>query len=86
MDAHHAGITTDLTVTAFQCRTLAKVSSITLKEETLQFKKRIKTTVVKQKDFIDNGADLSDKYSNEKGLLWMGITQNIRRSCRRRHA
>ena len=66
MDAHHTGgITIDLTVTASQCRPLAKRGSITLKEETLEFKKGVKTTVVKHKDFDDNGADLSDKYRNK---------------------
>ena len=40
MDAHHTGgITIDLTVTASQCRTLARGGSITLKHETLEFKK-----------------------------------------------
>ena len=64
--AHHSGgITIDLTVTASQCRTLANGGSITLKDETLEFKKGTKTTVVKHKDFIDDGADLSDKYRNE---------------------
>ena len=49
MDAHHTGgITIDLTVTASQCRTLAKGGSITLKDETLEFKKGVRTTVVKQ--------------------------------------
>ena len=66
MDAHHTGgITIDLTVTASQCRNLAKGGSITLKDETLEFKKRVRTTVVKQKDFDDDGADLRDKYRNE---------------------
>ena len=66
MDAHHArGITIDLTVTASQCRTLANGASITSKDGTLEFKKGIKSTVVKQKDFDDNGADLSDKNRNE---------------------
>ena len=66
MDAHHTGgMTIDLTVTASQCRTLAKEGSITLKDETLEFKKEVKTTVVKQKDFDDDGADLSDKYRDE---------------------
>ena len=66
MDAHHTGGTTkDSTVTASQCRTLAKGSSIALKDETLEFKKGVKTTVVKQKDFDNDGADLSDKYRNE---------------------
>ena len=37
MDSHHTGgITIDLTVTASQCRTLAKGGSITLKDETLK--------------------------------------------------
>ena len=50
MDAHHTGgITIDLTITASQCRTLAGGSSITLKDETLEFQKRVKTTVVKHK-------------------------------------
>ena len=50
MDAHHTGgVTIDLTVTASQCRTLAKGVSITLKDETLEFEKEVKTTVVKQK-------------------------------------
>ena len=50
MDAHHTGgITIDLTVAASQCRTLAKGGSITLKDETLEFKKGFKTTVVKQR-------------------------------------
>ena len=50
MDAYHTGkITIDLTVTASQCRTLAKEGSITLKDETLDFRKGVKTTVVKQK-------------------------------------
>ena len=66
MDAHHAGeITIDLTVTASQCRTLARGGSITLKDETLEFKKGVKTTVVKHKDFDEDGADLSDKYRKE---------------------
>ena len=50
MDAHHTGrITVDLTVTASQCRTLARGSSITSKDETLEFMKGVKTTVVKHK-------------------------------------
>ena len=66
MDAHHTGgITKDLTVTASQCRTLLNGGSITLKDETLEFKKGIKTTVVKQKYFNDDEADLSDKYRSE---------------------
>ena len=66
MDAHHTGgITIDLTVTASQCRTLGKGDSITLKDETLEFTKGVKTTIVKQKDFDNDGADLSDKYRNE---------------------
>ena len=40
MDAHHAGgVTIDLTVKAFQLRTLANGGSITLKVETLKFTK-----------------------------------------------
>ena len=66
MDAHHTGgVTIDLTVTTSQCRTLAKGGSITLKDEILEFKKRVKTTVVKHKDFDDDGADLSDKNRNQ---------------------
>ena len=66
MDAHHTGgITIDLTVTAFQCKTLARGGSVTLKDETLEFKKVVKTKVVKHKDFDDDGAELSDKYKNE---------------------
>ena len=66
MHAHHTGgITIDLTVTAFQCRTLAKGGSITLKDETLEFKKGVKSTVVKHKDFEEDGADLSNKHRNE---------------------
>ena len=66
MDAHHTGgITTDLTVTASQCRTLARGGSITSKDETLEFKKGVKTTVVKHKDFDDDGADISNNYKNE---------------------
>ena len=66
MDAHHTGgITIDLTVTASQCRTSAKGGSITLKDETLEFKKAVKPPVVKQKDFDNDGADLSDKYRKE---------------------
>ena len=66
IDAHHTGgITIDLTVTASQCRALAKGGSITLKDETLEFTKGMKTTVVKQKDFDSDGTDLSDKYRNE---------------------
>ena len=43
MDAHHTGgITIDLTVTASHCRTLARAGSITLKDETLEFKKGVK--------------------------------------------
>ena len=50
MDAHHAAeLRIDLTVTVSQCRTLAKRGSITLRDETLEFKKGVKTTVVKQK-------------------------------------
>ena len=49
MDDHHTeGITIDLTVTASQRRTLVRGGSITLKDETLEFKKGVKTTVVKQ--------------------------------------
>ena len=66
MDAHYTGgITIDLSVTASQCRTLARGGSIILKDETLEFKKGVKTTVVKRKDFDDDGADLSNKYRNE---------------------
>ena len=66
IDAHHTGgITIDLTVTASQCRTLARGGSITLKDETLEFKKGVKTTVFKQEDFDDDGAGLSDQYKNE---------------------
>ena len=66
MEAHHrGGITIDLTVTASQCRALAKAGSTFLKNETLEFKKGVKTTVVKQKNFDDDGADLSDKCRNE---------------------
>ena len=66
MDAHHTGgITINLTVTASQCKTLAKGGSITLKDETLEFKKGVKTTVVKRKKIDDDGADLSDKCRNE---------------------
>ena len=66
MDAHHTGgITIGLAVTASRWRTLAKGDSITSKDETLEFKKGVKTTVVKHKDFVHDGADLSDKYRNE---------------------
>ena len=66
MDVYYGkGITIDLTVTESQCRSLAKGGSITLQDETLEFKKGVKTTVVKRKDFDYNGADLSDKYRNE---------------------
>ena len=54
-----------LTVTASQCRTLAKGGSIALKDETLEFKKGVKTTVAKHKDFDHDGVDISDKYRNE---------------------
>ena len=66
MDPHHTGgKTIDLTVTASQCKTLAKGRSITLKDETLEFRKGVKTVVVKQNDFDNKRADLSDKYRNE---------------------
>ena len=66
MDTHHTGgITTDLTVTVSQCRTLARGGSVTLKDEALEFRKGVKTTVVKHKGFDDDGADLSDKYRKE---------------------
>ena len=42
MDAHHTGGKIDLTVTASQCRTLAKGGSIILKDETLEVKKESK--------------------------------------------
>ena len=73
MDAHHTGgITIDLTVTAIQGRALAKGSSITLKDETLDFKKGVKTTVVKHKDFDDDGSDLTDKYTNKcDSYVWI---------------
>ena len=52
MDAHHTGgVTIDLTITASQCRTLVRGESITLKAETLEFQKGVKTTVVKHKIF-----------------------------------
>ena len=66
MNAHHTGgISVDLTVTASQGRTLAKGGSITSKDETLEFKKGVKTMVVEHKDFDDDGADLIDKYRKE---------------------
>ena len=66
IDAHHrGGITIDLTVTAAQCRALVRGGSITLKDETLEFKKGVRTAVVEHKDFDDDGADLIDKYRNE---------------------
>ena len=66
MDAHRTGgLTIELTITASQYRTLANGGSNTLKDETLEFKKGIKTTVVKFTDFYDNGADLIHKYRNE---------------------
>ena len=66
MDAYHTGgIPIDLTVTASQCRTLAKGRSITLKKEALEFEKRVKPTVVKQKGFDNDGVILRDKYRNE---------------------
>ena len=73
LEAHHTGgITIDLTVTASQCRTLANGGSITLKNETLEFKKGTKTTVVKQKDFYDDGVDLTDKYRNKcDSYVWV---------------
>ena len=49
MDAHHTGgITIELTVTVSQCRTLAKGGTVTLKNETLEFKKGVKATVIKK--------------------------------------
>ena len=66
MDARHVGGTTiDPAVTASQCRTLANGRSITLKDETLECKKGIKTTVVKDKDFDADGTDLSNTNKNE---------------------
>ena len=65
IDAHHPGTTKDLTVTASQCITLANGGSITLKNETLEFKKGTKTTVVKQNEFDEKGVNLSNKYRNE---------------------
>ena len=66
IDAHHTErLTIDLTVPASQCRTLASGGSITLKDETLEFKKGNKTRVVKQKNFDDDGAGLSENYRNE---------------------
>ena len=44
---------------------MARGGAINLKDETLEFKKRVKTTVAKNKDFDDDGADLGDKYRNE---------------------
>ena len=67
MDAHDTGgITMDLTVTASQYKTLVNGGSIILKDETLEFKKGVKTTDAKQKDFDADRADLSDKYRNER--------------------
>ena len=52
MGTHHAGgETVDSNVTASQCRTIATGGSIVLKDETLEFKKGTKTTVVKKKEF-----------------------------------
>ena len=66
MGAHHAGgIIIDLTVTAWECRTLANGGPLTLRDETLEFKKGTRTTVAKQKDFDDNRADLSENYRKE---------------------
>ena len=42
--------------------------SITLEAETHEFEKGVETTVVKHKDFDDDGMDLSDKYGNERDL------------------
>ena len=36
-----------------------------MKDETLESKKGLKTTVVKHKDFDEDGTDLNDKYRNE---------------------
>ena len=70
--AHHAGITIDLTVTASQCRILANGGSMSLKDETREFSKGPKTTIVKQNDFDDKGADLSNKNRNEcDSLEWL---------------
>ena len=76
MDAYHTGgIIIDLTVTASQWRTLAKRGSITLKDETLEFKKGLKTTVVKQKGFDNDEVDLSNKYIMR--LILTGKSQDV---------
>ena len=82
MDAHHTGgIRIDLSFTASQCRTLADRGSIILKDETLEFKKGVKTTAVKRKEFDDNGADLRNKNKNEcDSYGW------VNRPCTRRRA
>ena len=78
MDAHHTGgITIDLTVTASECRTLARGGSIILKDVTLEFKKGVKTTVIKQQVFDDDGADLRDKDRKKMRPIWMDKSQNI---------
>ena len=66
MDAHHTGgIALDSAVTGSQRTNLARGGSVTLKDETLEFKKGGKTTVVKHKVYDDDGVDLSDKYRND---------------------
>ena len=64
MHGHSSNRRKDLNVTASQCRTLENGGSITLKDGTPEFKKRVKTTVVKQKDFDNDGVELSDNYRN----------------------
>ena len=78
MDAHHAGgLALDLTVTACQCRAVVNGGSITLKGETIEFKKGTKTAVEKQKDLHDKREDLSDKYKNECDLYGWVNTKTI---------
>ena len=70
MDAHHTGgITIDLTVIASQCRTLANGGSITLKDETLEFKKGVKTTVVNKNILINNARTSATKTEMNATLM-----------------
>ena len=53
MDAQHTGgKTIDLTVTAYHCRALAKGGSITLKDETFEFKKAFKKRLYNKRTLI----------------------------------
>ena len=65
MDAHHAGIPIDLTVTASQCKIPANGRSNLFKRWNTRVHEGNQNNGSETKDFDDDGVNLSDKYKIE---------------------